>query len=102
VRNYDARDTGEFVNVGVGQDLPIRALAETVARVVGFAGELAFDASKPDGAPRKLLDVSRLTELGWRAKVELEAGIASAYADFVGRFAASSPQKATITGESVR
>ena len=71
---------GPIVNVGCGADLTIRELAETVMRVVGFEGRIVFDSSKPDGTPRKLLDVSRLTALGWRAKVPLEAGLRLAYA----------------------
>ena len=69
-------------NVGTGQDVTIRELAETVMDVLGFAGELVFDASKPDGTPRKLLDVSRMRTLGWQAKTSLREGIAMAYADF--------------------
>jgi GDP-L-fucose synthase len=72
------------VNVGTGQDVTIRELAETVARVVGFSGALRFDPSKPDGAPRKLLDVGLLAGLGWRARIDLEAGIRDAYAWFQG------------------
>jgi GDP-L-fucose synthase len=71
---------GPIVNVGCGADLTIRELAETVMRVVGFEGRIVFDSSKPDGTPRKLLDVSRLTALGWRASVPLEAGLRLAYA----------------------
>lgn len=71
---------GPIVNVGCGTDLTIRELAETVMRVVGFEGRIVFDNSKPDGTPRKLLDVSRLTALGWRASVPLEAGLHLAYA----------------------
>lgn len=71
---------GPIVNVGCGTDLTIRELAETVMRVVGFEGRIVFDSSKPDGTPRKLLDVSRLTALGWRASVPLEAGLRLAYA----------------------
>jgi GDP-L-fucose synthase len=71
---------GPIVNVGCGADLTIRELAETVMRVVGFEGRIVFDSSKPDGTPRKLLDISRLTALGWRAKVSLEAGLRRAYA----------------------
>ncbi|MDP1790063.1 MAG: GDP-L-fucose synthase [Methylibium sp.] len=71
---------GPIVNVGCGADLTIRELAETVMRVVGFEGRIVFDSSKPDGTPRKLLDVSRLAALGWRAKVPLEAGLRLAYA----------------------
>jgi GDP-L-fucose synthase len=68
------------LNVGWGQDLSIRELAATIARVVGFKGRFEFDASKPDGTPRKLLDVSRLAALGWRPRIALEAGIRSTYA----------------------
>lgn len=71
------------INVGTGVDCTIRELAETVARVTGFAGELVFDASKPDGTPRKLLDVSRLKALGWRARIGLEEGLHETYAWFV-------------------
>lgn len=70
---------GNLINIGTGTDLTIRELAETVARVVGFAGELRFDADKPDGTPRKLMDSSRLHALGWRAQTSLEDGIARAY-----------------------
>lgn len=67
------------INVGTGQDCTIRELAETVARVTGFKGKLVFDDSKPDGAPRKLMDVSRLKSLGWQYSIELEEGLAGAY-----------------------
>jgi len=72
-----------FVNLGTGVDVTIRELAETVQRVVGFEGELVFDASKPDGTPRKLQDVSRMEALGWKSKVGLEDGIRVAYEWFV-------------------
>ena len=77
---------GDFplVNIGVGEDLTIRELAELAAEVVGFEGALVQDASKPDGTPRKLLDVSKITALGWRPKVGLREGIGRAYADFLG------------------
>ncbi|MEF8698095.1 MAG: GDP-L-fucose synthase [Candidatus Accumulibacter sp. UW20] len=71
------------LNVGTGVDCTIRELAETVARVTGFTGRLTFDASKPDGTPRKLLDVSRLAALGWRASIGLEEGLRDAYRWFV-------------------
>jgi GDP-L-fucose synthase len=77
-------DDGLF-NVGVGTDVSIRVLAETVMQVVGFDGRIEFDASKPDGTPRKLLDVSRLSALGWRASTSLRDGIALAYEDFLSR-----------------
>ncbi len=67
------------INVGTGTDVTIRELAETVARVTGFTGKLTFDASKPDGTPRKLMDVSRLGSLGWTASIPLEAGIEQTY-----------------------
>lgn len=71
---------GPLVNLGCGEDVTIRELAETVMRAVGFEGRIVFDASKPDGTPRKLLDVSRAQALGWKAKVALAEGIAMAYA----------------------
>lgn len=74
---------GPLLNIGTGIDITIRELAETVAKVVGFAGDLVFDASKPDGTPRKLMDVTRLTQLGWQAKTTLKDGIELAYADFL-------------------
>ena len=67
------------INVGTGIDCTIRELAETVARVTGFTGQLVWDASKPDGAPRKLLEVSRLRQLGWQASITLEDGLRDAY-----------------------
>lgn len=72
------------INVGTGSDVTIRELAELISRVVGFDGVIEFDPEKPDGAPRKLLDCSRIWSLGWRAKTGLEEGLASAYADFLG------------------
>ena len=70
-------------NVGVGEDVTIRQLTETVMDVVGFKGGITFDSSQPDGTPRKLLDVSRLAQLGWRAKTPLRDGIAQAYANYL-------------------
>ncbi len=74
---------GPLVNVGTGTDVTIRELAETVMQVVGFEGRIVFDSSKPDGTPRKLLDVSRLTALGWTASTTLREGIALSYQDFL-------------------
>jgi len=76
----------EFLNVGTGEDITIADFARLVAEVVGYTGELSFDTSRPDGAPRKLLDVSKLAALGWRAKTPLRTGLEAAYADFVRRF----------------
>ncbi len=75
-------DEGNIINVGVGQDLSIAELAHLVARVVGFQGRLTFDPSYPDGTPRKLLDISRLTHMGWRAQTSLEVGLKETYAWF--------------------
>ena len=72
-----------LVNIGVGEDITIRELAETVKSVVGYQGGIGFDASKPDGTPRKLMDVGRLNAMGWRASTPMERGLAAAYADFV-------------------
>jgi GDP-L-fucose synthase len=71
------------VNVGCGEDLSIADLAGIVKRVVGYEGDMVFDTSKPNGTPRKLMDVSRLFATGWRPKVGLEEGIALAYQDFL-------------------
>jgi len=76
MNEYDGFD---FINVGTGADVTIKELAELVSEVVGFEGKLKFDTSKPDGTPRKLLDVSRLKEAGWEAKIELREGIKTTY-----------------------
>jgi GDP-L-fucose synthase len=86
--------TDGLFNVGVGEDLSIRELAECICKVAGFEGELVFDASKPDGTPRKLLDVSRLANMGWHASIGLEEGIASTYREFVATHAGSTPAAA--------
>lgn len=75
-------DQPEIVNVGVGEDVSIRDLAELICEVVGYDGELAWDTSKPDGTPRKLLDVSRLHSLGWKAQIPLRQGIELTYSWF--------------------
>ena len=73
------------INVGSGKETTIRQIAETVKEVIGFKGEIAWDVSKPDGTPRKLMDSSRINALGWTPKVDLRAGIAKAYADYLTR-----------------
>lgn len=70
---------GEFINIGAGEDITIRDLAELVRQIVGYAGEIVWDASKPDGTPRKLLDVTRIRSLGWEPKVTIEEGIRKTY-----------------------
>ena len=71
----DNYDEGEIVNIGTGQDITIRELAEIIADKTGFRGSIHFDSSKPDGTPRKLLDVTRINGMGWKAKTDLDRGI---------------------------
>jgi GDP-L-fucose synthase len=78
-----AKDVGEIINIGSGGDCSIRELAETIARIVGFSGEFMYDASKPNGTPRKLMDVSRINSLGWKAHTTLEDGVALSYRWFL-------------------
>lgn len=73
----------DWINVGTGTDVTIRELTEKVAEVTGFAGRIAWDASKPDGTPRKLMDVSKLTSLGWQARINLAEGLQRTYASFL-------------------
>ncbi|MCF8477558.1 MAG: GDP-L-fucose synthase [Pseudolabrys sp.] len=75
----------QFLNVGTGQEVGIREFAELVAEIVGYRGQIVFDTSRPDGTPRKLLDVSRLAAVGWRAKTPLREGLEATYADFLAR-----------------
>jgi GDP-L-fucose synthase len=85
LKNYDLPD---IINVGSGEDVTISKLAETIARITGYSGKLEWDMSKPDGMPRKLLDISRLKTMGWRHKIDLDSGIASVVEDFIRRFPA--------------
>jgi GDP-L-fucose synthase len=78
----------DWINIGTGKDVTIREVAAIVAGVVGFKGRLTWDSSKPDGTPRKLLDVSRLTALGWKARIGLQQGIEHAYGSFLAEKAA--------------
>jgi GDP-L-fucose synthase len=82
---YDAHTTPmqSHINVGCGEDITIRELAETVAKVVGYKGSIGIDTTKPDGTPRKLMAITRLNNLGWQPKVGLEEGLALAYNDFL-------------------
>ena len=81
---YDAHTEPmqSHINIGTGSDITIRELADTIARVTGYVGRIEFDTSKPDGPPRKLLNVSRINKLGWQAKTVLEEGLALSYVDF--------------------
>lgn len=83
MQNYNE---AQFLNIGTGEDVTIKELALIVKDTVGFKGELKFDSSKPDGTPRKLMDVSRLHELGWKHKIELKEGIAKVYAEVKDKF----------------
>ena len=76
-------DPPDWINVGTGQDVTIRDLAEQVKAVTGYTGEILFDPTKPDGTPRKLLDTTRMDALGWRARIPFDVGLRSAYADFL-------------------
>lgn len=81
-----SRQSPPLMNIGCGEDYTIRELAYRVREVVGFRGEMAWDSSKPDGTPRKLLDISRLAALGWSPRVSLQDGLKNAYQDFLARF----------------
>jgi GDP-L-fucose synthase len=80
--NYDQAG---FLNIGTGEDLTIKDLAELIKKVIGYEGKITFDSSKPDGTPRKLMDVAKLHALGWKHKIELEEGIKLAYDDFLSK-----------------
>jgi len=82
MKNYNEK---QLVNVGTGEDLTIKELAETVKEIIGFEGELTFDSSKPNGTPRKLMDVSKLHDFGWKHKTSLKEGIKEAYKDFLSK-----------------
>lgn len=86
MQHYDAGQIGEFVNIGTGLDITIRELAELVGDIVGYHGEIAWDTSKPDGTPQKLLDLSRIHALGWKAKTGLKEGIIQTYEWYKSKF----------------
>lgn len=83
MNNYD---DAEIINIGTGKDVTIKELAETIKKIVGFDGDFHFDDSKPDGMLKKLLNVDKINNLGWKAKIELEIGLKLAYDDFLKRF----------------
>lgn len=85
MKHCASKDIGEFVNIGTGSDQTIAEIARLVAEVVGFNGGLVFDTAKPDGTPKKLLDISRLTTLGWTAQTGLREGLTKVYRDFLAR-----------------
>jgi len=79
----DHHNSGGWINIGTGEDLTIKELALTIAHVVGYRGDVIWDTSKPDGTPRKLLNVDRINEMGWKATITLRQGIESVYADYL-------------------
>jgi GDP-L-fucose synthase len=83
MEQIDIQDIGELINIGIGEDCTIRELAELLKITVGFKGSIIFDSTKPDGTPRKLMDVSHLHKLGWKHKTSLEEGLRKTYADFL-------------------
>jgi GDP-L-fucose synthase len=84
MQNYDGK---QFVNIGTGKDITIRELAETIMETVGYQGKLTFNTDKPDGTPRKLMDVSKINNLGWQHKIDLKEGIEKTYQDFLNNVA---------------
>ena len=84
MKNYSQ---AELINIGTGEDITIAEFARVVAKTVGYTGTLSFDPSRPDGTPRKLLDVSRLARLGWRARTSLEGGLGLAYRAYLAELA---------------
>ncbi|MEA2013226.1 MAG: GDP-L-fucose synthase [Verrucomicrobiota bacterium] len=82
MENYSHKKTGECLNIGTGKDLTIKELAETIAKVADFTGKLVFDTSKPDGTPQKLLDISKISTLGWKPKTSLLEGIKKTYQNY--------------------
>ena len=85
IENYDYKNIGEFVNIGTGEDIKIKDLAKLIRDIIGFDGEIKHDLSKPDGTPRKLLDVSRIRSLGWQAKTSLTNGIKKTYSWYLNK-----------------
>ena len=83
MKNFNAEDIGEVINIGTGQDVTISELAEIISEVVGYEGTIEYDLSKPDGTFRKLLDIDRLSKLGWKAQTSLKEGLVETYRDFV-------------------
>jgi GDP-L-fucose synthase len=79
MERHDYREIGELVNIGTGKDITIKDLALMIRDIIGFRGEVVWDSTKPDGTPKKLLDISRIKNLGWEPKTSLEEGIRKTY-----------------------
>lgn len=86
MENKDAKDIGEFINIGSGFDMPISEIVELIKETVGYKGKLVYDKTKPDGTMLKLMDVSKINQLGWKAKTELREGLKIAYEDFLKKY----------------
>lgn len=86
LKNYSFKDIGPLINVGIGTDLSIKQLAFKIKHIVGYTGDMKFDLSKPDGTPRKLLDITKMNSLGWKAKTSLEDGIRKTYDWFLKKY----------------
>jgi GDP-L-fucose synthase len=99
MERHDAAAVGEFVNIGTGREISIGELAVLIAEIAGYRGKLVYDPTKPDGTPRKLLDVARLTALGWQARIGLREGIGAVYAAYA---AASARQPAAAAASATR
>ena len=82
MQRYNVDDLGELVNIGTGKDLQLKELVNLIKDVVGYKGEIKWDVSKPDGTPKKLLDVSRIDKLGWKAKIDLCKGLENVYEEY--------------------
>jgi GDP-L-fucose synthase len=83
MENYSYREIGEFINIGTGRDITIKDLVNLIKQIVGFRGDIIFDADKPEGTPKKLLDVSRLFSLGWKPQIDLEKGITNIVQEYL-------------------
>jgi len=79
MKNYESKDIGEFINIGTGKDVTIRDLAEMVSRIIGYEGEIRWDTEKPDGTPQKLLDISKIQDMGWSPQTSLKEGVVKTY-----------------------
>ena len=86
MENKDAKDIGEFINIGSGFDMPISEIVELIKETVGYKGKLVYDKTKPDGTMLKLMDVSKINQLGWKAKTKLKDGLKIAYEDFLAKY----------------
>jgi len=88
IQNFNYSDIGEFINIGYGSDISIRDLANIIKEIVGFKGNIEFDSSKPDGTPRKLMDSSRIFDLGWKPRIDLESGIRREVNNYISKISA--------------